>query len=95
MLKKEFHHTSFLWDYAPDRMEYLKQPPKMPGYRKNRTHGSFLCGLKEHYPTKQGLSQALIAVLAERFELLHRSVDEANGVLVQEHRKATLVCSII
>jgi lipoate-protein ligase A len=89
------HHTSFLWDYSPDQMEYLKQPPKMPSYRKNRTHESFLCTLKEHFSHMPALNHALIAVLAERFELLHRSLDEAIEVLEKEHRKATLLCQEI
>lgn len=87
------HHTSFLWDYSPDQMEYLKQPPKMPSYRKNRSHDSFLCTLKEHYPSMQALAKGLVAILAERFDLLHRSLDEANEALSKEHRKATLLCS--
>lgn len=85
------HHTSFLWDYAPDQMEYLKHPPKMPAYRKNRAHNTFLCPLKEHYSSIQALNNALISALADRFDLLHRSLAEAEEVLSKEHRQATLL----
>ena len=27
------HHTSFLWDYDPEDMKYLKHPPRTPKYR--------------------------------------------------------------
>lgn len=42
------HHTSFLWDFDPDKMsKYLVLPERRPNYRQSRTHSSFLCGLKE------------------------------------------------
>ncbi|XP_024539699.1 uncharacterized protein LOC9660133 [Selaginella moellendorffii] len=28
-----FLHTSFLWDYNPANMNYLKFPPRVPAYR--------------------------------------------------------------
>lgn len=48
-------HTSFLWDYCPDNMKSLLHPKKTPAYREQREHGSFLCTLKEHFPTKETL----------------------------------------
>ena len=42
------HHTSFLWDFLPQRMEYLKQPNKQPEYRENRTHLDFLTKIKDN-----------------------------------------------
>lgn len=36
------HHTSFLWNYKEENMQYLKQPVKMPEYRQNRNHLDFI-----------------------------------------------------
>ena len=44
------HHTSFLWDYHPDNMEYLTLPSKRPNYRGDRPHAEFLTKLKDVYP---------------------------------------------
>ena len=43
------HHTSFLWDYVDDHMEYLTLPDKRPNYRGDRHHDDFLIKLKSIY----------------------------------------------
>lgn len=43
------HHTSFLWDYVDEHMEYLSLPSKRPEYRGDRKHEDFLVKLKTHY----------------------------------------------
>lgn len=43
------HHTSFLWDYVDDHMEYLTLPSKRPKYRGNRSHNDFLVKLSSYY----------------------------------------------
>jgi len=43
------HHTSFLWDYINDHMEYLTLPDKRPTYRGDRHHDDFLVKLKNVY----------------------------------------------
>lgn len=57
------HHTSFLWDYRPDRMSYLKIPRKRPVYRGERGHTAFLTKMKEYIPDRgafeTGVSQSL------------------------------------
>jgi lipoate-protein ligase A len=35
-------HTSFLWDYRPDRMALLREPTRRPEYRGKRKHSAFL-----------------------------------------------------
>jgi len=70
-LKKDrwLHHTSFLWDYRPANMEYLQLPEKRPKYRENRGHGDFLCKLKEHAVSKEGLVEKLVQQLKEQFRV--------------------------
>ena len=43
------HHTSFLWDYESNHMEYLTLPSKRPDYRGDRSHEDFLVKLKTYY----------------------------------------------
>jgi lipoate-protein ligase A len=43
------HHTSFLWDWNDDNMNYLSLPHKRPTYRGDRSHGEFLVRLKDTY----------------------------------------------
>lgn len=52
-------HTSFLWDYDEENMEYLLHPKKTPAYRQGRSHNDFLCKLKDHFPSKEALVLAL------------------------------------
>ena len=60
------HHTSFLWNYSLENMGYLKLPSKAPEYRQARSHGDFLCRLKEVDPM-ESLIAKLKVELAKRF----------------------------
>jgi len=70
------HHTSFLFDYQNENMEYLQLPEKRPTYRKNRTHTDFLCRLKDHAPSKEHLIDQLKIELNKRFQVTPISLDE-------------------
>lgn len=83
------HHTSFLWDYSPEKMDYLLHPKKKPAYRQERNHQEFLCSLKPHFPQLSDLKNAFIEVLSGTFELLHRTREEAEEAQTKTHRLAT------
>lgn len=86
------HHTSFLWDYQPEAMEYLLLPEKRPAYRRERRHTDFLCTLKPLYPNKADL----IAALAMHFEsTLGAKILPLASIptLSTTHRQATAVLS--
>lgn len=83
------HHTSLLWDYDPERMRYLRMPPKTPQYRQQRDHEQFLSRLREVYTEKSTLEQRFMDSLAASFHLKTVLFDEAWGIACLPHRKAT------
>lgn len=83
------HHTSFLWDFNPDHMDYLLHPKKKPSYRGERHHNDFLCTLKDHFPELCDLKSAFLDVLSNSFELLHRTKEEAEAAKAMAHRVST------
>lgn len=83
------HHSSLLWDYAPENMEYLKMPPKMPGYRQNRIHSDFLCRLNSYYPNKEKFMDSLVKRLSVFFSVHAMPVSEIEGIVNEPHRKVT------
>ena len=83
------HHTSFLWDYCPDKMDYLKMPPKMPQYRQNRTHSGFLCKLKEYFSDREDFSNKLLHGLDRSFKIYHKEVEEAKKIALFPHRQTS------
>jgi len=77
-IKKErwLHHTSFLWDYSDEKMDYLLHPKKTPAYREGRSHSDFLCRLSDHFSDKSGIVEQIKAALEKRFEVISYSLEE-------------------
>ena len=77
------HHTSFLWSFEPENMEYLTMPQKRPDYRKDRQHDEFLVKLNEAYPslTKKDFVTTLGAICETEFECERLTLPEAMAVL--------------
>ena len=80
------HHTSFLWDYEDDHMEYLSLPSKRPEYRGDRSHEDFLVKLKTYYGSLK--SQAFFAAVkdscANEFDVEDVTFKEALGIVNKE-----------
>lgn len=87
------HHTSFLWDYDEEKMNYLKMPPKMPHYRKQRSHQEFLCKLTPFFSSRDEISQRLIKNLENHFLVRKNHRSEAQEIERLPHRKATVELS--
>jgi lipoate-protein ligase A len=84
------HHTSFLWDYKKENMEYLQLPAKRPQYRLDRDHSEFVCKLKTFLPnTIDQLEEILRASLVKRFYI--QSLD-VSSLQFREHRQTVRMC---
>ena len=83
------HHSSFLWDYCPTKMNYLLIPPKMPAYRQKRSHQDFLCRLRDYWSDKQQFKEQFLNLLSANFPIQHIERHELVEVLDRSHRKAT------
>jgi lipoate---protein ligase len=90
-IKKErwLHHSSFLWDYEIENMDYLKMPPTMPSYRKNRVHQEFLIAIKHYFSSKKAFIEKIIFNLQKEFCLELSSLDKAKRNLSSNYSKST------
>ncbi len=71
-IKKDrwLQHTSFLWDYCPQKMESLLLPRKIPKYREGRSHGDFLCTLNKYLPSKESFFEQMTKMLSSQFQVI-------------------------
>jgi len=90
-IRKErwLYHTSFLWDYLDENMEYLLLPQKQPAYRNRRPHTDFLCRLKEFAPSREELINRLHQELVKRFTICQISPEELCAIQKKKHRQTT------
>jgi len=77
------HHTSFLWDYTVDNMQYLLMPKKRPDYRRDRTHVSFLDKIKNHMKSPQVLEDSVIAQLGHTFDVTELSEAQLEVMIAE------------
>lgn len=83
------HHSSLLWDYHPESMDYLLMPPKMPSYRQGRPHTDFLCRLCEYWPNVHSFQMQLVEQLNKHFVFVEQDKSEIERVTQLPHRKMT------
>ncbi len=82
------HHTTFLWDYQQARMDLLKMPPRVPEWRKTRSHADFVDRLKNYYPSIDTIKEKLLDVLGQHFSLSSSRQQEIPEIQKRPHRKA-------
>ncbi len=71
-IKKErwLQHTSFLWNFCPEKMQSLLLPRKTPKYREGRSHSDFLCTLNKHFASKDAFFEKIKQELQTQFEVI-------------------------
>jgi lipoate-protein ligase A len=93
--KRWLLHSSLLWDFKKSNMEYLLFPPKVPKYREERSHGDFLCCLKDKISTKQKIFDHVVSKLGLKFEIEEVTEDMAKKIVDLPHRQSTVLVSCI
>jgi len=83
------HHSSLLWDFQSENMQYLQLPAKIPSYREKRSHDDFLCRLKNYFESSEDMQEQLLSQIQDSFDVKHISLEEVRDVLTAPHRKAT------
>ena len=68
------HHTSFLWDYSLNNMNYLALPKKRPQYRGDRNHNDFLTKLNKFIDNIDTFHLQIVTALSDEYEV--KTVDE-------------------
>ena len=82
------HHTSFLWDFYPERMSMLKMPPRMPSYREKREHGHFLTTLKQAFFSKDEFLSKVSNRWKIEFGEQEDTWETCAPIFGREHRKS-------
>jgi lipoate-protein ligase A len=92
-IKKDrwLHHTSFLWDYATEKMAYLLHPKKTPSYRDGRAHTEFLGRLSDHFPDKEALIGQIMDEIGKRFCVKEVMLEEALSMCDGPARQSTML----
>lgn len=85
------HHSSLLWDFKTERMEYLLHPPKVPKYRLERSHNEFLVRLKDFYACREECKRKIVEALGNSFKIQEYLLNDLSEVFERPHRKATKV----
>lgn len=69
------HHTSFLWDFSVNNMNYLALPKKRPQYRGDRDHKEFLTKLNKYIGSIDIFYSQIITSLNSEYEVdvIHES----------------------
>lgn len=83
------HHSTLLWDYRADHMDYLQMPQRRPEYRLDRAHSDFLTSISRYLPTRLDFWERVENALHKRFKVVEVDSKDVLPLLEQPHRKAT------
>jgi lipoate---protein ligase len=83
------HHTSFLWNFSPEKMQYLLHPKKTPSYRMGRRHEEFLCRLSDYFADKEEFIERLVNEVGKHFPIQKTSLEEAQSINPSSTRRST------
>lgn len=82
------HHSSLLWNFDPNKMNYLKMPPRMPEYRQQRHHTEFLCSLSQYLREKGMIFRHVKEMLSKQFHVLDVEISQLESLMSINHRKS-------
>ncbi len=85
------HHTSFLWDYTAENMQFLLMPKKRPDYRGDRSHTKFLDKICNHMKSPTDMEDRILAQLQLAFDVNEVSSEALEIKLNQIARSSTFL----
>ena len=89
------HHSTFLWDYKKQHMDYLLYPPQVPTYRGTRAHSTFLCRLNSFFSSKNHFVSCIKKTLSSKYTVCETSFKEISPILQIPHRRVTSLIDIM
>lgn len=84
---KVLQHTSFLWSWDPQMMQYLQHPRISPKYRDNRPHEDFCGKICDYFPSKNNFLERIEESLDLFFLLKKSSLENARKSMTFPHAK--------
>lgn len=95
-IKKDrwLHHTSFLWNFSSENMQYLLHPKKAPPYRAGRPHEEFLCRLSDYFADKEEFIERIVKEIGKRFPLQNTSLEEALSIGADLAQQSTCIVQL-
>lgn len=87
-------HTSFLWNFSLDKMNYLSLPEKRPHYRQDRSHSDFLTPLTSYFSTKESFKESVLSHGQTLFSWKPIDLAEIDSLLSLPHRKNTEIVGL-
>lgn len=87
--KRWLQHSTLLWDFRKDSMQYLLHPPKTPQYRQNRSHLDFLCCLKDYLLKPEKIQEHILSSISHQFTLRDEHPSLMEKVGERPHRRST------
>ena len=89
LTKERFvQHTTFLYNFKEENMDYLLHPKKTPPYRQARAHKDFLCKLHPLL-SKDSFINKIKQELFRRYPITELPLQEVLPLTQLPHRKAT------
>lgn len=83
------HHSSLLWKFNHDLMDYLLIPPRMPTYRESRSHSNFLCSLSDYFSSAHAFRKNMLEALSKKFAIIPTSLASIQDLFFKEYRRST------
>lgn len=72
------HHSTLLYDYSLEKMNYLSFPPKTPTYREKRSHEDFLCSFKPFFSHVSSMKHLLKTFLMHNYSVKFLKVSDLD-----------------